>query len=556
MRTIPAEAGYIFVFLFCLAIYNFLHSARLAADPDAFYHIKMAQLIQQQGLVRSFTWLPYTTLAHDFADQHLLYHLLLVPFIVAYGPFIGAIVATEVFASIAVVAFYAALRVHGARWAMLFALILATSYSFMVRVNLIKASSLSVTVVLLSLVAYRLKRPVWLFALSWVFVLLHAAWPLMIAIVAAYLAAGVVADRLSSRPPRGMPLQAKGKGDRRPDPRAAAAEPAWRRSLRRDETRLGLAALGGLVGGLVINPYFPANLRFYGEQIYQVAVRGYGDLIGVGLEWYPYPFADFFVRNTALINAFLLCGVLALVVWWGGRPLRRPSMPADRAEVVALVASLLLTVVFAVLTSRSRRHIEYLAPVGIFSAALLATWLMARLDEMALRERLRRLLPAPIARWLPLDTVIAVILLALAAIYGANNVVAVTNFFSTGGSFLTLERAAGWLKANTPPGAIVVQSNFEQFGPLFYANDHNRYICGLDPTFFYRQDPERYRIWQQLVTGAPTIAGKVAPLVRDGLGSRYLLVGPNEVALLRAATEDSGLTKVYEDSEARIFEVR
>src|SRR5262245_50124453 len=51
---------------------------------DGYFHVRYAQVIREAGLrgfPPRFPWLPLTILAPDrYADHHMLYHLLLVPF--------------------------------------------------------------------------------------------------------------------------------------------------------------------------------------------------------------------------------------------------------------------------------------------------------------------------------------------------------------------------------------------------------------------------------------------------------------------------------------------
>src|SRR5207244_12968646 len=83
-----AESRHSFLFL---AVPIFLLSVLLFAyiqfagpnivDYDGYYHIKMAQLIREEGIPTPFPWLPYTVLSEDrYTDHHLLFHILQVPF--------------------------------------------------------------------------------------------------------------------------------------------------------------------------------------------------------------------------------------------------------------------------------------------------------------------------------------------------------------------------------------------------------------------------------------------------------------------------------------------
>ena len=51
--------------------------ARGFGDPDAYYHVAMAELFGKGASGPTFPWLPYTVLGEHFSDQHFLYHGLL-----------------------------------------------------------------------------------------------------------------------------------------------------------------------------------------------------------------------------------------------------------------------------------------------------------------------------------------------------------------------------------------------------------------------------------------------------------------------------------------------
>ncbi|MBI3626721.1 hypothetical protein HY224_01600, partial [Candidatus Uhrbacteria bacterium] len=80
---------YALTFLLAFGLFSYLQATSGVADPDAFYHIKMAQMMAHQGLLTEFPALPYTTFSQNFTDHHLLYHFLLIPF-VSLSPILGA----------------------------------------------------------------------------------------------------------------------------------------------------------------------------------------------------------------------------------------------------------------------------------------------------------------------------------------------------------------------------------------------------------------------------------------------------------------------------------
>src|SRR5436190_18754615 len=49
------------------------------ADIDAYYHIKMSEMIRTHGIMHTFPWLEFTILNKPYVDMHFLYHLINVP---------------------------------------------------------------------------------------------------------------------------------------------------------------------------------------------------------------------------------------------------------------------------------------------------------------------------------------------------------------------------------------------------------------------------------------------------------------------------------------------
>jgi hypothetical protein len=54
------------------------------------------------------------------------------------------------------------------------------------------------------------------------------------------------------------------------------------------------------------------------------------------------------------------------------------------------------------------------------------------------------------------------------------------------------QEAAEWLRDHSQPDEIVFNNNWDVFPELFYWNEHNRYIGGMDPIFQYAYNKELY----------------------------------------------------------------
>jgi len=533
--------GYVAVFVLALGVFAFMQATPSFMDPDSFYHVKMAMLMRQNGVIREFPWLPYTTLSQAYADHHFLYHLALMPFVSLFGPLPGMKVATVLFATAAMTAFYALLRASRTRFAFLLTTVLITSGGFIFRLNLAKTTALSLLFIMLAMIAMIKGRRVPLLILSWLFVWLYGGWPLMLVIAGAFLAGRFIAEALmATLQPASwwarLWQQLTGR-------KLAAGLWSW------PETKNFLTVAAGLSAGIVINPFFPKNLAFYWEQIVQIAVINYGSTIGVGNEWYPYTFPELFGRVSIIFIIFAIIVTLLLaVVFWSEKP---PSLPQMNVKwLTGFAASALLALFFTLMTLRSRRHIEYFAPFALYFEALFLSVVMPAVDQLraGLSDEGRR-------RKVRLAATLLVVYLSIfMPLLMLRDVIVIGGVFrKTGLSWTKYAKAAEWLRTNTPPGTVVFHSDWDDFPLLFFQDDRNRYINGLDPTFLYRQDPVRFQQFVDITTGKRH--NRVAQVLTRLFNSRYVLVEKDHEAMRRVIEADMNFEKVYEDDEATVFSI-
>ncbi|MDD5251561.1 MAG: hypothetical protein PHT12_02915 [Patescibacteria group bacterium] len=532
---------YLAVFALAVAYFAILQWQPAFIDPDSFYHAKMGELTMRFGLVRHFPWLPFTTLAQSFADHHYLYHLLLVPFIAAAGTMLGTKIATVVLAAAAIVCFYLLMRAEGVRYPALFTFLLATSGGFIFRLNLAKATALSVCLVFLSLLAIRRDRPRRLFLLAWLFVWSYGGWPIMIIVAGAFWLARLavfIMERMS------MPGVA-GKW-------ASAWRDFWRdRRLGWrgwTETRHALAIAAGLAAGLVVNPYFPRNLSFYWEQIVQIAVIGYQGVLVVGSEWYPYTMTELFGKTSVAFLGFSVGTVMLLAAIFWGRP--RSDVAVEPKRFVRLAAAFFLALVFLLLSLRSRRHIEYFTPLALWFDALFITlvWPFFRPtnepdDDNSDKRRF-------VAKFL------FVYVLILAPIFAVRDGFGIRSLFMNKSmAWTSYGRVADWLRANVPAGEVVFHSEWDDFPVLFLQDDSHRYVSGLDPTFLYRRDRQKQQQYADITSGR--LRSGLAKVIRDSFDSRFVVIEKDDAhaAMLANVEADPAFRLMYADDEASIFQI-
>ncbi len=486
---------------------------------DSFYHVKMAAMLPEHGLLETFPWLRFTYFREQgegFVSHHYGFHALLCPFVKLshsltgdYLP--GARWAIGTFFGINLMLFNLLLISAGIRWRWLWLfLFILMPFQFFTRHSYVRA--IGPSLMFMQLIVLAMFRGRYLLAgitiACYMQVYLGGVIyaPLLVALYALSLAIGPRGDRT-------MP---------------------WR--------MVALTA-GGWVLGLVANPYTASGVWEFLKL--QVLGTGLSPDIPVGREWKSYTPAWFFVEMSGPV----------LVVWTAAVCARFRLGGSLNARELAL---LLMNFTFLVLTLKSRRFVEYWPVFCLLSAAFLFAPLMNRVAAWfeGLFETKRgdgdgRLLEASVA--LPLAAA-AVALFWRGHAHGVNAFVgswqlwtAVTALYllaplarvwlrTTSASTRVLQslrivalgavawgatycfaspqwlqiqrvarckydlpeirRAMSFLEEHSQPGDVVFTDDWDIFPVYFYYNSHNNYIVGLDPKFTQHRRPD---LWERYV---------------------------------------------------------
>lgn len=463
-------------------------------DNDGFYHIKLAWLMRTEGLKPEFPWLPLSILnQQEYYDHHFLYHVALIPFTFFADLRLGAKWSAVIFASLAFLAvayLFQRQRIpYGWLWALA---LLGISDAFLYRMSVTRAQSLSLAVLALA-VAWLLERKYkHLAVLAFVYVWLYNAFPLMVAFAVLYVVAVALTER-------------------------------------RFEYKALLFVGGGILLGVIVNPYFPDNVIFSWHHMLPKLTDATS--VRVGNEWFPYD------TKQLLENSFP--SLLALVGGVFGLGLSGKKMDVRTAF------ALLIALLFGLMLFQARRFVEYFPPFALVFAAFALAPLFAD------RE------PAPLpSAASPLQRTFAslpVILLAVAvAVSIARSIPRAREAVANSKPYHLYADASQWLEANTPAGSRVFQTDWDDFPRLFFYNTHNTYLIGLDPTYMQLYDPELYALWVLVTQGD---VADPAPIIAHRFGAQYVHTDLNHGAFIRAAEQDPGLREVYRDDQAILYEV-
>lgn len=490
-----ATAG-VLLAVFCAGLAFVQYGAAGLVGNDGYYHMKMGYLIRTQGLKPSFPYLPLTILNEAaFYDHHMLYHAYLALFANldpaldgGAGLTQGAKVASILLPALAFLAAWWLLRRRNVPFAALWSLaLLAVSEAFLYRMSMPRAQSASLLLLLLALHLLLQERHKWLLPLGVVYVWTYNGFPLLMVMAGVYVTATWMLHR----------------------------QFAWK--------ALAYAGLGILLG-LVINPYFPANLEFIAGHL---APKVGQSTTPVGNEWSPYRTWTLVENSGVAIGAFMLA-VLAL----GWREER-----IDRDSLVTLG----LAAMFGTMLLSSRRFVEYFPPFALIFLAFSAAPLLR--DWQARWQRRR----APAQIVLPLAALALLAYATFVTLSDARELVARSKAPDH------YADAALWLRETAGDDLRLFQADWDDFTRLFFYGGEATYTAGLDPTFMELHDANLFAEWVAITRGN---VEQPSAAIRDRFGANYVFSDLNHDDFIDEATADPALEEVYRDEYAVIFALR
>ncbi len=338
------------VFLLGAILMNVLYAGSVAKsgdeigvpEYDSYYHVAMAEMLPERGILTKFPWLQYTYFRNqgdDFVSHHFGFHVLLLPFVTAAKWLTGDALPGGRWAMSAVMGanlllFHLLLRQRRVPlhwlWIVLFLLLPDQFFARHGYGRAIGSSLLFMQLLLLFLFQRR-----WFCAAITLTAYVHLYLGAVMfgpIIVSAYFFAHIFA-------------------------------PAEDRSF---PWQMALITAGGWLLGIVTYPYVSGMYEFLWLQVFG---SGLSPDIPVGREWFPYTDAKFLIEMAAItFNVWVVA--LLLRFRFGPR--------LDAAETSLLILQFL----FLVLTIRARRFIEYWPPICLlFSAYVAAPPLRAIIGE-------------------------------------------------------------------------------------------------------------------------------------------------------------------------------
>jgi hypothetical protein len=291
---------------------------------------------------------------------------------------------------------------------------------------------------------------------------------------------------------------------------------------------------GGILAGLVINPYFPDNILFSIQHMLPKLADATS--VRVGNEWYPYDTGQLLTNSLPALAAFA-SGILALGL-------------SGRKMDVRTAFGLLTALLFGLMLFEARRFVEYFPAFALIFAAFAWSPLLSDLQPVPVPESDAAPLGLPA---FSLRTYLPAALIALTVLLGMRlSIPAAQESLRGSKPYYLYAGASAWLKENTPAGERIFQTDWDDFPRLFYYNTHNTYLIGLDPTYMQIYYPQMYDLWVEITQGK---VENPSGIILSTFESRYIHTDLKHGAFLRVAANDPGLREVYRDDQAVIFEV-
>jgi hypothetical protein len=464
-------------------------------DNDGFYHIRWSRMLRESfPHLPSFTALPLTTLnERDYVDHHYLFHVFLFPFTFGEDMRLGAKWAAVIFSSLAIASLFALLVAYNTphRWLWLAPLV-ASSEPFLYRMSMTRAPALSLALIGLGAYLILKRKHFALGLLSFAFVWFYSLFPLILLFAGAYSISVYLASR-------------------------------------RIDLWGVLASACGIAAGLLINPYFPKNLKLLFEHAVMKLTFASGYSVDVGVEWYPYE-----------TWTMLTYSSMAFVIYFAGLAAfdyRR------RARDIKPLFFLIVSAMLLVMAFKSRRFIEYWPPFAVLFAAFTISPKLKRADWSWFRQPTDRAIAAAAAALVAVVVFVSLETAVWQAHADVKNEQAPEAY----------RGASEWISANTPPGSMIFNTDWDDFPMLFYYNPNNKYIVGLDPSYLNDRDKDLWSLYAQITLGDEE---DPAPLIRERFGAEYVFTDNGHVDFLDIARESGDFDTVYKDSYTTVLRLR
>jgi hypothetical protein len=425
----------IFVGLLGLLIIQWLTPKIWGAD--GYLHVRMAEMIKSQGLLKSLPQARFSYFLDKFSDKDWLYHLFLIPFTLGKNIFIGAKWAAWLFGGV----FYSSLVIIASYYVNPVGLALVglapfLSSHFLLTLMRPRPMVLGITLGLWVVDGFLRKKNKQVFLSSLLYSMTHITGVLAVAY------GGVVSGW------------------------------RWLFKVRVKWKLLGLAIMGVILGFL-IHPNFPNNFfYFYLNGVLVPFFAAKWGVLELGAEFFPMTTLEYLKNYPLIIVGILVMTLIVLV--------ERPRIQR-KTQIMVILAS-----VFVVMGMMSQRYIAHGYPFMVLGLGMfLSDWM----NDGGFKKFLKK-----IERGTNLLMLVGVAVGLILIGSSFKKVVATAR----GTTIMNghYEEMGNWLKDNVPEGELIFHANWSDSQYFIGINPKNDYFVTLDPVYMWHKNQEVYKLYR------------------------------------------------------------
>ncbi len=419
-------AAVLLAFAALAAVFQF--SSPNIADPDGFYHLKHALIYKDGGIfIKDFPWVQYSSISVLKSDLWYGFHILLIPFS-GFDSAAGIKIAGIFLATLSLLLLWYAFKRSGLKWPFLWTFfVFVSAPNIMTRFMMLRPHLLTMAISAL-IFSFSMSGSAWiillLFAiLSWTHISLSWVGILIFGIVF-LLKAGMEREWM------------------------------WKKA--------GAMILGLIIGWLARpNPIGVLKLAYIQVVKLMQAKQGDATLL-FGTELFPLKMETLFSNFLGFTIVWIFGILLTFFLY---KSIRKE----DGSKKIFIISSAILSLIFFAMTMLTARRAH---DFWIIFGVMLSAFVFTELSKAYKSES------AKMAYGIVLG--IALIFISIYTPYRT-----LATLKERGTPPEAFKKSSEWIKENSNPGDVVFNMHWSDFPMLFFWNDKNYYIGGMDPIFQY-----------------------------------------------------------------------
>lgn len=402
------------------------------AGVDNYYHIRHAWVYQTQGISKvDFPWLKDSVVGQWGGDIWYGFHLLLIPFTLFNDLFLGMKLATIAMTFVALLSFYFIFKKLSLRWPFFWTLLFSFSIPDVnFRLLMLRPHVITLILSLLIFYLFTQKKSGWIIFLASAaisFIHLALLWlPLFVALI-------ITVNKI-------------------------IFEKTW-------EVKRNIYLLLGLFLGWILRPNAFSALKIAYIQVVQLAIEKINKVpLKFGSELKPGNNSSVVLHEILPILFILTVAIFTIIFY-----LKMGKQALTDEKKTTLSSSLALSLIFGIMFyTLARRSADIWV---MFSFIFVGLVFSLVLENKEIYSKFKR-------------KILMVSIIVLTAM-AANTLRFSLGYAKDMPPVDVFKNPALWLKENSQAGDIVFNIHWDNFPFLFFWNQHNYYINGMDPIFEY-----------------------------------------------------------------------